>query len=197
MGGMTYRHSFFALAVGAAALVSGCRGAAIEAQANHDVEAIRSDTRGFLLEESCTDGAPLHDRCGLITQRVAMQDFRDSFAAKKCGTDTTEVCQAKFDSAVDAWLLQRYMLADLAAVEATCGRTPERCTDGRNYELVLLRSHNQAAVDLDARREHAVMERRDFQLAVDDAQTTNAVLGVALVGAMLTYHPHGYHHHRW
>ncbi len=176
-------------------LVAGCRGQAIDDRAQREIASIHDDTTSLLIEASCPDGAVLHAECGLVSQRVAMPDFRETFTAKKCTDDTTQVCQEKFDQAVNTWMGQRYPLADIGAVEAACEAHPERCDDPKVYEQLLMSSHNNALSRIDWHRTSDAVARREMRHAIDDAQTTDDVLlGVAVVGLALAT-PH--HHHHW
>jgi hypothetical protein len=176
--------------------VAACHAQAIDDHAQREIESIHADTQSLLMAASCLDGAVLRPACGLVSQRVAMPDFREAFAAKKCADVSTEVCQEKFDRAVSAWMVQRYSLADVRGVEVYCDANPGRCDDPKVHEMLLLNSHNTAVSDLGARRASDAIAKRDLAHAVDAQQTTDAVLlGVVLVGTVVSRHHH--HHYRW
>jgi len=176
--------------------VAGCHAQQIDDHAQAQIESIHSDTASLMMDASCLDGSVLRPNCGLVTKRVAMQDFRDTFAVKKCADVTTEVCQERFDRAVSAWMVQRYTLADVGGVEVTCDANPGRCDDPKEHELLLLDSHNAAVRAMDARRENDVEARRHMEHAIDNAQSADtALLGIVVAGAVLA--PRHHHHYRW
>lgn len=182
-----------------AVFATGCHAQAIDDHAEHQIEAIHADTRSLLVDASCPDGAVLHAECGLLTQRVAMQDFRDTFAQKKCADATAEACQERFDRAIDEWLVQRYMLANVDLVRARCERTEDRCADGREYELLLMQSHNRVVMDVGERRVSSAIEEREMKLAVDRVNTMDAALtGLTVVAVLASAGSHHrFHHHHW
>ncbi len=175
-------------------LMTGCRAQAIDDRAQREIESIHDDTASLSLEAICPDGAVLHASCGLVSRRVAMPDFRDAFAAKKCAGDTTEVCQEKFDQAVSAWMGQRYPLADIGAVEDACEAHPGHCDDPGVYEQLLMTSHNSALNRIEWHRTSDAVARREMRHEIDNAETADAaLLTVAVVGGAFVTRRHQHH----
>jgi hypothetical protein len=114
----------------------------------------------------------------------------------KCAGDSNDACDAKLERAEEAWLIQRYPLADFRSVDVTCDANPGRCDDGVGRELLLIDSQNLAARALGDRRENDVVARREEAQTRESAMTTDAaLLGVVALGTILS-HPH-HHHHHW
>ena len=168
---------------------AGCANAQIDDRANRKIAEIRADRTDMIMIPSCGPNATIGSDCGLLTDRVAMPDFRASFREKKCVGDTQEACDEKLDRAFGAWLLQRYTLADARLVEVSCDANPGECDAPAQYERMLLASHNQAVLDLTARRENDVEEQRAEEHAIDDARRAALAAGVVTTGAILAARP--------
>jgi len=176
-----------------AAICTGCRAQQINDKAEREIDAIHADTESLLFTAECPDGAVLGSNCGLIAARVAMPDFREAFAQKKCAELTKPACEELFDRAVTAWTAQRYMLANVADVEEACDANPDRCDDPKVYEGLLLASHDMAVNRIDARREGDALFRRDVRMAMSQPVGTDTIV----VGLMTTTVVAGTTPRRW
>ena len=102
--------------------------------------------------------------------------FRDL----KCKDKDAAACEVLYQKMIDAWLGQRYRLADWGAVALACDSDPGRCDDPVRYELLLVDSHNKRVRDDAARAENEIEARRaddQRQHVAGQVEVASAVLG--------------------
>jgi hypothetical protein len=170
-----------ATAMGISLLLAGCqtRAQAIDDHATAAMVQLRADAQSQLMQESCADGAAIGPNCGLVVKRIAMDDFRASFREKKCGGAGDDACQAKLFRAIDAWLDERYPLADFLTINAQCDAAPDRC-DAVAYEKMLLDSQNDALQLRAAHFADTIEERREQAHEVEMSKGAGAQIADSL-----------------
>jgi hypothetical protein len=182
--------------IAAAALgIAGCaRAQDIDDRADAKIDAIHQEDYRAMMRPTCENGAPILPRCGLIVDRVAMPDFQQTFVEKKCAGDTEEQCDAKLDTSIETWLVERYPLAALREIEVACNQTPRWCDDPRERELMMLDSHNSRQREIYVNREADVESEREMQHAVARENTERAafiaLLAVDIVAHRAHHRPH-------
>ena len=182
--------------VGIVGVVSGCHSQAIDAHAKEEITAIRANAEESVMLGTCPTGAAIGPQCGLLSNRVAMPDFRASFREKKCAGDSAEACDEKLSLAFDAWLEQRYWRADAQSVYTTCNANPGTCDDPKERELLLLDSHNKAIRDIAAGQENRVEdERLALHRAEHAPSETDVLIGANLAAAAAN--PQFHYQYRW
>lgn len=158
-GSMTSR-SFVWWAAAAVGMI-GCRSGAIDDRANENVNEARVSAEREAIYPTCPDRAAVGGNCGLILRRASSEDFRTKFRDLKCVGKDAPTCEQLYQKMIDAWLAQRYRLADWGAVALSCDSDPGSCDDPVRYELRLVDSHNHRVRDDAARAENEIEARRE------------------------------------
>lgn len=98
---------------------------------------------------SCGDEhMPEGSKCGLLSEQFLKPDQVGAFRARVCkeGADdpVTERCRSLFIDRVYTKFHQRYPNASDSDVDRRCASIEDQCASLANYELQMLRSHNDA-----------------------------------------------------
>jgi hypothetical protein len=80
--------------------------------------------------------------CGLIAAEVFQTDFMQVFIAQVCNGSLDDACEERHQKMFFARLEERYTHADYDAVDRHCQAWPLKCKSARDFELVVLTSHN-------------------------------------------------------
>lgn len=160
------------------AMLAGCRSQAIDDRANDKLSDARASAERNAIYPTCRDRSTITGNCGLILERASTEDFRVKFRERKCVGKEDAACETLYRKMLDAWLIQRYRLADWREVGLTCDGSPGRCDDPVAYELLLLDSHNRRIRDDAARAENEIEARREEEQNrhVDEQVTTASVV---------------------
>ncbi len=172
-----------------AALVglAGCRSGAVDDRANENLNEARVTAQRDAVYPTCPDRAVISGNCGLILKRASTEEFRTKFRDVKCVGRDAPACEQLYQKMIDAWLVQRYRLADWGAVTLSCNSDPGRCDDPVHYELLLVDSHNRRVRDDAARAETEIEERRERE---QDAHVTHQVKVASAVLGEVAYAVH-------
>jgi hypothetical protein len=148
--------------VWAAALlgIAGCRSGAIDDRANEQLNDARVTAERAAVYPTCPDRAAIGGNCGLLLKRASTEEFRTRFRDLECVNRDAAACEQLYQKMLDAWLAQRYRLADWGAVAMSCDSNPGSCDDPVRYELLLVDSHNRRVRDDAARAENEIEARR-------------------------------------
>lgn len=167
--------SFFSLMT----IASGCRNQAIDDHAEAQLAEARSTAERAAVYPTCKNPEEISGGCGLVLKKATTEDFRRRFRDKKCAGKTDEQCEKLFQRMLDAWLVQRYGLADFDAAARACDSDPGRCDDPVGYELLLLDSHNKRV------REGAARAELEIEAARREAHRRDAHEKAEVVGAAI------------
>ena len=175
---------FSSIFVAAAAVtgLAGCRSEAIEDRANERLNQEYTTAVRNAVYPTCPDRAVIAGNCGLILKHASTEDFRMKFRDRKCVGIEDAACETLYQSMLDAWLVQRYVLADWRKVALTCNSDPGRCDDPVAYELLLVDSHNYRIRDDYAGAEKEIEAQRQEEQARHvrgQVAAVSAGLGVA------------------
>jgi len=159
----------------------GCRNQAIDDYIDTQVGEARGVAERSAVYPTCKVPEEITASCGLVLKRASTEDFRTKFREKKCANKTDAECETLYQRMLDAWVVQRYYLADFEMAARACDANPGRCDDPTQYELLLLDSHNKkvrdgaarAEIDLEEKRREA--HRRDGQ---EKSELVGAAIGV-------------------
>ncbi|MBS2016074.1 MAG: hypothetical protein JST00_24550 [Deltaproteobacteria bacterium] len=158
---------------------AACHDRAIDDHAEAQLAEARSSAERAAVYPTCKNPSEISAGCGLVLKRASTEDFRVKFREKKCAGRSDAQCEALFQRMLDAWLVQRYGLADFDAAARTCDADPGRCDDPAQYELLLLDSHNKRVREGAARAELEIEAARRAAHQ-RDAQEKTAVVGAAI-----------------
>lgn len=157
----------------------GCHHQAIDDHADAQLAEARSSAERAAVYPTCKNPQEITGGCGLVLKHATTEDFRTKFRDKKCTGRTDAQCETLFQRTIDAWLVQRYGLADFEAAARVCDSDPVRCDDPVQYELLLLDSHNKRVREGAARAELEIeAARREAHRR--DGQATAEVVGTAI-----------------
>lgn len=170
--------SFVALAA-TFLMASGCRNQAIDDYIDTQVGEARGMAERSAVYPTCKVPDEITASCGLVLKRASTEDFRAKFSEKKCAGKPDADCEKLYQRMLDAWVVQRYYLADFEMAARTCDADPGRCDDPTQYELLLLDSHNKKVRDGAARAE-IELEARRREAHRRDAQEKSEVVGAAI-----------------
>jgi len=160
--------------------LAGCRSGAIDDRANENLNDARLTAEREAVYPTCPDGASVGGNCGLLLKRASSEDFRTKFRDLKCVNKDAAACELLYRKMIDAWLAQRYRLADWGAVAIACDSDPGRCDDPVHYEMLLVDSHNKRVRDDAARAENEIEARREDEQqrhVAGQVEVASAVLG--------------------
>ena len=135
----------YATTISAFALVfAGCmtpaiNQAAAKAQAKAD-QLLRDKTAA----RACSNPQRVDTRCGLITNILASDAYRERFKAEQCGKLDEAACEDRYSRMVRARLELRYTEADFAQVVRVCDAQPGSCDSLPTFEERILESHNRS-----------------------------------------------------
>ncbi len=177
----------FALWAAVVVGLSGCRSGAIDDRANENLNDARVTAEREAVYPTCPDRAAVAGNCGLLLKRASSEDFRTKFRDLKCVGKDAPACEQLYQKMIDAWLAQRYRLADWGAVALSCDSDPGSCDDPVRYELRLVDSHNRRVRDDAARAESEIEARRERE---QDAHVSHQVAVASAVIGEVAYATH-------
>lgn len=157
----------------------GCRNQAIDDYIDTQVGEARGIAERSAVYPTCKVPEEITASCGLVLKRASTQAFRTKFREKKCASKTDAECETLYQRMLDAWVVQRYYLADFETAARACDADPGRCDDPTQYELLLLDSHNKKVRDGAARAE-IELEAKRREAHRRDAQEKSELVGAAV-----------------
>lgn len=160
----------------AVAGLAGCHSQDVDDRAGERLSQVRVSAERSAVYPTCRDRSTIAANCGLILKHAATEDFRTKFRDRKCVGKDEAACETLYQTMLDGWLAQRYVLADWRQVTLLCNSDPERCDDPVAYELLLVDSHNFKNRDNYAAAEKEIDHERERE----QRRHGRAVAGVAI-----------------
>jgi hypothetical protein len=159
-------------------LLLGCGTGAIDRHYDAELESLHSRVRQASVEPACEEPESYGPSCGLMTRRLATEEFFQKFSARYCsgGRRTPDACDELYKKMLSALLRARYSAADFDRVASECDARPTHCDDVPAYERLLLESHNAGIADEGARLELEIEAERGRSHQADGESSAALVL---------------------